>query len=112
LFMNKKDDQGLFVHCDFGVVPPELGMQVYRTLLIANLSIHGTGSAFIVSPITGRVILANHYLVRFLTPPLLAGFLSVLAQHALAWREGYFLEGKPGRAAGKHIKYVARLPFI
>jgi hypothetical protein len=86
------------MYCDFGPVPQELETQVYRQLLVSNLTTYtGQGETYCLTP-EGRVVYVNNYHLDTLTPEILAGYLGISAAYAKRWREDYFLpegEGKP-----------------
>lgn len=101
--------QLVMMYCDFGTVPEELQLRVYRQLLEANLTTYtGQGETYCLTP-EGRVVYVNNYHLHTLTPEILAGYLGISAAYAKHWREDYFLANGDGKARKKRANPLVDL---
>lgn len=85
----------VFAYCDFGALPEERIVDVYRVLLEANFQMYaGRGPVFSVSPETRHVLLVISYRLDEITPERLRAELIKYTNRARAWQVHYFLEEK------------------
>ena len=81
----------LLIYCDFGEVAAGREAEAYRALLETNmLMFAASGPMYTISPLTGRVIFANHYAVTDFDARSLRNTLAHLAGKAKEWRKTHF----------------------
>ncbi len=86
------------VYVDFGEVPPDRALLVYRRLLEINLLVpFGHGPRLGVDCDSGKVVFAFQY--SGLTAERLLACLELAAQQAQQWRSTFFLDQESGSDA-------------
>ncbi|NWD25691.1 CesT family type III secretion system chaperone [Pseudomonas yamanorum] len=84
----------VFIYCSYGALPKTNRELVLERLLEANLLLFSgpLSPSLSYNADTEHVILCGHAMIENLTAERLLGLMGGIADMALVWREGYFIE--------------------